>query len=99
VLAVWIEDSPDACLKDGVLLGLVRTIVAWLAAGGDAYIHCAAGVSRSSYMDCAVHMAALKVGFDHALAIIRAQRPVADPNAGFVAHLRRLEPQLLAVNP
>lgn len=92
VLAVWIDDVPSGCLKDGVLRGLASSVVAWLNGGGNAYLHCAAGVSRASYIDVAVHCTALGVSAQEALAKIRAERPVADPNPGFWAQLQRLWP-------
>ena len=92
VLTVWINDSPDACLKDGVLQNLAKTICAWLSNGGNAYLHCAAGVSRASYIDIAVHCTALAIPAIEALTRIRAARPVANPNPGFLAQLERLWP-------
>lgn len=92
VLAVWIDDSPDGCLKDNVLTSLAKTIVAWLATGGNAYLHCAAGVSRASYIDIAVHCVALGISAADAFTRIKAQRPVANPNSGFIAQLERLWP-------
>ena len=92
VLAVWIEDDPAACLKDEVLEGLARSVWAWLSAGGDVYLHCAAGISRASYIDCAVHCTALGISAEDALARIRAERPAANPNSGFWAQLQRLWP-------
>lgn len=91
VLAVWIEDSPDAALADAVLAGLVKAVAAWLASGGNAYVHCAAGVSRASYFDIALHMHVLGLGYDAAFELVHSRRPVAHPNAGFEAQLRRLE--------
>lgn len=92
VLAVWIDDDPQAVLKDSVLLALAGTIYSWLHVGGNAYLHCAAGVSRASYIDTAVHCVALNISANQALAIIRAQRPIIDPNPGFLAQLQRLWP-------
>lgn len=92
VLAVWIDDDPAACLEDRVLTALADAIVAWLKAGGNAYLHCAAGVSRASYIDIAVHCRALGISADAAFARIKAARPVANPNAGFLAQLRRMWP-------
>jgi protein-tyrosine phosphatase len=92
VLAVWIDDLPDGCLKDGVLTGLADAIVAWLNDGGHVYLHCHQGVSRASYIDTAVHCRALGLSAREALARIRARRPVADPNPGFLAQLERLWP-------
>lgn len=93
VLAVWIQDDPSACLKDNVLIALADTAVAWLNAGGNVYVHCAAGVSRASYMDIAIHCRALGISAADALTRIRAERPVANPNSGFLAQLERLWPQ------
>lgn len=92
VLAVWIEDDPSACLKDGVLTGVADAVVAWLDDGGNVYLHCHAGVSRASYIDIAVHCRALGISAEEALTRIRAARPAANPNAGFWAQLQRLFP-------
>lgn len=92
ILNVWIEDSPSACLEDGTLKALAQGVIGWLAAGGNAYLHCHAGVSRASYIDVAVHCTALGISADDALARIRAQRSVANPNSGFWAQLTRLWP-------
>lgn len=91
VLAVWINDVPTGCLKDGVLTGLAGAVVAWLN-GGNVYLHCHEGVSRASYIDIAIHCRALGIGADDALARIKAQRPIAGPNPGFLAQLQRLWP-------
>ena len=92
VLTVWIQDEPAGGLKDGVLTGLADAIVAWLNDGGNVYLHCHQGVSRASYIDIAVHCRALGISADDALARIRAKRPIADPNPGFMAQLQRLWP-------
>ena len=92
VLTVWIEDLPADCLKDSVLTGLADAIVAWLNDGGNVYLHCHEGVSRASYIDIAVHCRALDISTDEALARIKERRPIADPNPGFLAQLRRLWP-------
>lgn len=93
VLAVWIDDSPTACLKDEVLLGLVEAAAGWLNYG-NIYVHCAAGVSRASYFDIALHMKLNNWTFDQAYSEIKSQRPVANPNDGFKAQLQRLSPGL-----
>jgi len=92
VLAVWIDDVPTGCLKDGVLTSLADAIVAWLNGGGNVYLHCREGVSRASYIDIAVHCRALGTSASDALARIRARRSIADPNPGFMAQLQRLWP-------
>ena len=92
VLTVWIDDVPAGGLKDGVLTGLADAIVAWLNDGGNVYLHCHHGVSRASYIDIAVHCRALGIGANDALTRIKAKRPIADPNPGFLAQLQRLWP-------
>lgn len=92
VLAVWIADQSDACLKDSVLIGLADAIAAWLNDGGHVYLHCEAGVSRASYIDIAVHCRVLGISAQEALQKIRASRPIANPNPGFIAQLERLWP-------
>lgn len=92
VLAVWIDDASTACLKDEVLQGLAQSAVAWLSNGGSIYVHCAAGISRASYMDIAIHCTALGISANQALTLIRQQRPIANPNPGFLTQLQRLWP-------
>lgn len=95
VFSVWINDSPDAVLPDHELILWADTILLWLSRGYNLVIHCAAGVSRSTYMDCAVQMRGRHMTFDEALAYIRVSRPQAGPNQGFIDQLRRLEPELM----
>jgi protein tyrosine phosphatase len=47
-------------------------------------VHCMAGCSRSVSIMTAYLMMKLNVGFDEMIAHVRAQRPVARPNKGFV---------------
>jgi predicted protein tyrosine phosphatase len=97
---VAIDDSPSACLPDEQVLSQTEMAVSWLSRGLPLLGHCGAGVSRASYHNLPVIMHASKLGFDDALALLRTVRPQANPNDGFVAQLRRLEPDLrLAVLP
>jgi hypothetical protein len=91
-----IDDSPDCCLADDVLLSLARMGSAWIEDRGDVISGCGAGVSRSSYASCAILMMSLKIDFDQALAMIRHGRPQSNPNSGFVDHLRRMQQRLMA---
>jgi predicted protein tyrosine phosphatase len=92
VLAVWIDDRPEACLRDQVLLGLVDAAAAWLDDGGNLYIHCHEGRSRASYFDIALHCRVEGMGAAEALGRIRERRQIADPNPGFMNQLIRLFP-------
>ena len=58
-----------------------------LASGGAVLIHCVAGASRSVTLAAAWLVAARGATPAAALAAVRAARPRADPNAGFLAQL------------
>ena len=58
------------------------------AAGGVVLVHCAQGVSRSATLVAGYLMWAEKLPCEAALATVRAARPVADPNEGFLLQLR-----------
>lgn len=94
VTVVDIDDSPDACLPDEQVFAQTEYAVSWLSRGLPLLGHCGAGVSRASYHNLPVIMHASRLGFDEALAMLRTVRPQANPNSGFVAQLRRLEPML-----
>jgi hypothetical protein len=98
-LYVGIDDSPSACLLDWALRGVADAAIAWLKVGGNIFLHCQAGISRASYMDCAIHQRAMGWDFPTALAYVRKARPVANPNVGFTAQLMRLGPWLAGVSP
>lgn len=90
-LYIGINDSPDAVLPDAQLIAHVNAALYYLEHGINLYIHCAAGVSRASYFNCALHMQVKGLDFDSALAYIRKYRPVANPNSGFVEHLKHIK--------
>ena len=90
-LYVGIDDSPAAILPPNELLAHVHAAIHYLEQGINLYIHCAAGVSRASYFDCALHMVAKGLDFESALAYVRKYRPQANPNSGFSDQLRNLK--------
>ncbi len=95
VITEAIEDAPNAVLPDNEYLALVDSIIAYLDNDFDAVIHCGMGISRSSYVTLGVLMRGTKLSFDEALRILKEGRPVANPNAGFAAHVKRLESVLI----
>jgi len=97
VMYFGIEDLPSDCLEDSVLLALSHACSGWLITGGDLIFGCGAGVSRSSYADCATLMNYCRMTFDEAMAVIRNGRPQASPNPGFVAQLQRMQNTLMGV--
>ncbi|KAF0697418.1 Aste57867_11898 [Aphanomyces stellatus] len=54
---------------------------------GKVFIHCVKGISRSPTMAIAYLMAREHLGLHPALDLVRASRPVIDPNAGFILQL------------
>eukprot|EP01087_Luapelamoeba_hula_P011934 TRINITY_DN3314_c0_g1_i1.p1 TRINITY_DN3314_c0_g1~~TRINITY_DN3314_c0_g1_i1.p1 ORF type:complete len:204 (+),score=35.23 TRINITY_DN3314_c0_g1_i1:45-614(+) len=58
---------------------------------GRVYVHCAAGISRSSTITLAYLMAWLDVGFNEAMADLRLARRGVSPNEGFRQQLRTWE--------
>ena len=89
-LYIGIEDSPIAVLPDSQFVAHLHAATHYLEQGINLYIHCAAGISRASYFDCGLHMLTKGLDFDSALAYIRKYRPQANPNEGFVKHLKSL---------
>lgn len=59
-----------------------------LNSGGKVFIHCAAGVSRSSTFTCCFLIKKLQITLDEALLILKNGRPVASPNSGFIHQLK-----------
>jgi len=94
-LSYVIPDTPDSCYPDNVLISMAESVIAILKSEGNCYLHCWAGVSRSSYLSCAVLMRMLGLTFNDALALLRASHPQANPNSGFTTHLQKLEKILM----
>jgi predicted protein tyrosine phosphatase len=90
-LYIGINDSPDAILPPEQLIAHANAVLYYLEHGFNVYLHCAAGVSRASYLDCTIHMIAKGIDFDTALAYIRKFRPQASPNSGFSEQLKHLK--------
>jgi protein-tyrosine phosphatase len=55
------------------------------------FVHCVAGISRSTSMIMAFLMQEYGLSYDDALAFIQSRRPIAQPNHGFEEQLRALE--------
>lgn len=67
--------------------------------GGSVLVHCYHGVSRSAAIVAAYLMRAHKLSLDSALGRVRAHRPCASPNDGFLAQLRLFERMKCRVDP
>lgn len=55
------------------------------------YVHCAAGISRSTTCLCAYLMAHLDLSFREALSFVSSKRRAVCPNEGFTRQLKRFE--------
>lgn len=97
VMECAVEDNGAHRWPDNVYVGIITAIVNFLRNGMNVYVHCTAGVSRSSYVTMGVLMAALALSADDALAYLRKYHPLARPNDGFMEHLRHLGPSLWAI--
>lgn len=71
-------------------------ITAARALGGKVFVHCGAGVSRAPTMAAAWLMRDLGVSAADAVSIVRASRPQARPNGGFMQALVAWEATLAA---
>lgn len=72
------------------------TIVRFIASGRHlqhrcVYVHCAAGISRSTTSLCAYLMTHLDLTFSLALAFVSTRRKAVCPNEGFCQQLRKFE--------
>ena len=96
-LHFMLEDDKLNNLEDNLLLNSVKYMSEIIKGGNDTLIHCSAGLSRSGYFNCALHMALYEMNFEDALSHIRLSRPQTDPNPAFVSHLEKLESQLMTL--
>lgn len=62
--------------------------------GGAVLVHCFAGRSRSVTVVVAYLMKTLRMSFTEAFVLVRAKRPQAAPNPGFIFQLRKFERKL-----
>lgn len=85
-----VNDTPDAAI-DAHFDRCYDFIRDALARGGKVLVHCFRGKSRSATICAMYMMRARGVRLDDAMAAIRAVRPCAQPNSGFVRALRALE--------
>jgi predicted protein tyrosine phosphatase len=105
VLSLSLGDVPENLPHDATgnaigplpyaeLEAATETVVAYLERGVNVYIHCAWGLSRSSYLTLAVLMRVTGQTLADCLTLLRSQRPAANPNSGFLAHLAAVEDRL-----
>lgn len=64
--------------------------------GGSAYVHCAAGISRSVTITVMYLMTVSSFSFEESLTVVQYCREMANPNYGFRLQLKRFEEDCLA---
>uniref|UniRef100_A0A7S4ML12 protein-tyrosine-phosphatase n=1 Tax=Prymnesium polylepis TaxID=72548 RepID=A0A7S4ML12_9EUKA len=89
-----IPDTDEAELLP-VLKEALPFIASALQDGGRVLVHCERGASRSVSVVCAHLMLTDGVGLHDALAHVKAQRPCAQPNGGFLRQLQGRDVQEL----
>ena len=93
---IQIDDHPQADMLPH-LVGALRFIYEAHALGKNVFVHCAAGISRSTTIASAYMMAKYSLPFEEVLERIRLVRHCAMPNEGFQRQLRSLNiPRLRA---
>jgi ADP-ribosyl-[dinitrogen reductase] hydrolase len=89
---IMVVDSPRRAHNpnlDFVLRDTADAIVAWRDAGQTVFVHCAAGVSRTTAVAAAYLARRLGCSGLEALQRVTAAHPAAQPNEGFVEALER----------
>lgn len=86
-------DVPDYDIRSDAVNAL-RFIKEGLDADERILVHCHAGVSRSSTVVLLYLMLLRGYDLDAALGLLRSVRPIVNPNAGFMRHLRATDASL-----
>lgn len=92
-----IADDEKSAMADDRFLEIVSLALFKLKQQANVHVHCAVGISRSSYLSTAILMAKYQWDYDTALAYLRKYREHATPNPGFERHLRSLTDRLHAI--
>jgi len=87
------DDVPTYDIR-GDIVGAVKFIQKGVLSGEKVLVHCHAGVSRSVTIVVAYLMICRGHTLSSALGSVRAVRPIANPNSGFMATLRSIDKSL-----
>lgn len=87
------EDVPSYDIR-GDICGAVKFIREGVQGGEKVLVHCHAGISRSVTVVVAYLMICRGCNLRTALQIVTSARPIARPNAGFMAHLSATDKRL-----
>lgn len=90
--SIQIDDACDADMACH-LQGAIQFILNAHAQEKNVFVHCAAGISRSTTVACAFMMTKHQIRFEEALGRIRESRQCAAPNSGFQRQLKAMDVQ------
>lgn len=85
-MSLRLDDLDDAPIYD-TFSPACEFIDAALLEGGTVYVHCLMGISRSPTIVAAYLIWKRGIGLEEALRILRAARPIIEPNNGFLSAL------------
>lgn len=92
-LVTYINDSPKEKIMPSVKL-YVKRIKDIIKDGGVVYVHCMAGISRSSSVVVGYIMNKYRMKAEDAVGFVRERRSCVNPNIGFMAELKGSGPQI-----
>lgn len=95
-LWVPIEDSPTTLPDLDWLNMVIDTLVLWRKLRWKVFVHCTAGISRSSLITVGYFMKTRDKSWYTALLLVQAKRKDAHPNLGFCKLLEQYGEQLRA---
>jgi len=91
---ISIEDVPGSNIKD-YFNEAIEFINSAVESNGRVFVHCAAGISRSSTIVIAYMMKTEQLTFKKAFKLVQSRRPVIAPNYGFKDQLLLWEKELV----
>jgi len=90
------DDIPQQNINiNNTLFRVIDIIDTYLQNGQKVLVNCFAGVSRSSTIVIAYLMYRYSLLLEEAFRFVKSKRIIIQPNAGFIAQLKHLEPLLL----
>jgi len=91
VTSLQLKDDLQQQLDTEVLRTTVREVLDELSKGNAVLVHCAQGKSRSTTVVLCILCWAHKIPVSEALAMVKAQRAMAEPNSNFLQQLQAME--------
>ncbi len=87
--AIYCEDTPEFNMY--VFMDMAADFIHESVQEGNIYVHCAAGISRSTTCLIAYYIKYKRMTMKDAWAFVRSKRGIAAPNYGFQCQLKQFE--------